>query len=58
MNQMPRDQHQEIILKLERLLKTVELKVHFEMGAFTDKQLFEFLIEHVLHRVDSIGMNE
>ncbi|CAK93329.1 unnamed protein product (macronuclear) [Paramecium tetraurelia] len=60
MNQKPKKEYQEIILKLEQILigQKNKLKIHFEMGAFNDENLLLYLIEHIFPHVHSTGMNE
>ncbi|CAD8067447.1 unnamed protein product [Paramecium sonneborni] len=60
MNQKPKKEYQEIILKLKQILvkSKNQLKIHFEMGAFNDENLLMYLIEHILPHVHSTGMNE
>lgn len=47
-------------MKLSKLLQKdpgTFLK-HFEMGGFTDPQLFNFIVEKIFPYIDSTGMNE
>ncbi|CAD8058804.1 unnamed protein product [Paramecium primaurelia] len=60
MNQKPKKEYEEIILKLEKILiaQKNNLKIHFEMGAFNDENLLYYLIDHIFPHIHSTGMNE
>ena len=34
------------------------MKFHFEMGAFTDPDLMKELLNNIIYKVNSLGMNE
>ncbi|KAM3127469.1 hypothetical protein pb186bvf_020449 [Paramecium bursaria] len=60
MNQLSPQGIDNIIGQLSSQLKNItqNYKVHFEMGAFDDKLLMDQLLEHIIQKSQSIGLNE